>query len=102
MLFANHASQKDASEDHPYGHQRSETAAALKLENPSSIAPARMIALWVALGALAAKEPLFRYMLTVAKRVKLIVLPRGVYARHDPHAHAYVTTPPPHTRCAQR
>jgi cation diffusion facilitator family transporter len=86
VLFANHHSQKDADEDHPYGHQRFETAASLvlgvlllavglgmlwsaagKLQNPASIAKVHIIALWVAAGALVAKELLFRYMLSVAK-----------------------------------
>ena len=31
VLFANHASQKVADEDHPFGHQRFETAASLAL-----------------------------------------------------------------------
>ena len=31
VLLANHASQKDADADHPYGHQRYETAASLAL-----------------------------------------------------------------------
>ena len=31
VLLANHASHKDADEDHPYGHQRLETAASLAL-----------------------------------------------------------------------
>ena len=31
VLLANRASQKDADEDHPYGHQRFETAASLAL-----------------------------------------------------------------------
>ena len=31
VLFASHASQKDPDEDHPYGHQRFETAALLAL-----------------------------------------------------------------------
>ena len=103
VLFANHASQKDADEDHPYGHQRFETAASLalgvillavgvgmlwsaavKLENPSSIAQVHIIALWVALGALVAKELLFRYMLAVAKRVKSSMLVANAWhARSD-------------------
>ena len=89
MLLANRASQKDADEDHPYGHQRFETAASLalgailltvgagmlwsaavKLENPEAIAQVHAVTLYVALGALVAKELLFRYMLNVAKRVK--------------------------------
>ena len=31
VLFAKHASQKDADEDHPFGHQRFETATSLAL-----------------------------------------------------------------------
>lgn len=103
VLFANHASQKDADEDHPYGHQRFETAASLalgllllgvgvgmlwsaasKLQNPETIAPVHIIALWVALGALVAKEALFRYMLSVAKRVKSSMLVANAWhARSD-------------------
>lgn len=87
VLFANHHSQKDADEDHPYGHQRFETAASLvlgllllavgvgmvwsavvKLENPESVPQVHSVALWVAGGALVGKELLFRYMLAVAKK----------------------------------
>ena len=43
-----------------------------------------MVALWVALGALVAKELLFRYMLTVAKRVKSSMLVANAWhARSD-------------------
>ena len=93
VLFANHHSQKDADEDHPYGHQRFETAASLvlgllllavgvgmvwsavvKLENPESVPQVHSVALWVAGGALVGKELLFRYMLAVAKKVKSSML----------------------------
>jgi cation diffusion facilitator family transporter len=103
VLFANHHSQKDADEDHPYGHQRFETAASLvlgglllavglgmlwsaasKLQNPESIATVHIAALWVAAGALTAKELLFRYMLSVAKRVKSSMLVANAWhARSD-------------------
>ena len=103
VLFANHHSQKDADADHPYGHQRFETAASLvlgalllvvglgmlwsaaaKLQNPESIATVHITALWVAAGALAAKELLFRYMLAVAKRVKSSMLVANAWhARSD-------------------
>ncbi|MDR3369139.1 cation diffusion facilitator family transporter [Rhodoferax sp.] len=103
VLFANHHSQKDADEDHPYGHQRFETAASLilgglllavgvgmllsavgKLKNPESIATVHITALWVAMGALTAKELLFRYMLAVAKRVKSSMLVANAWhARSD-------------------
>lgn len=103
VLLANHHSQKDADEDHPYGHHRYETAASLvlgllllgvgagmlwssitKLEQPETIAQVHLAALWVALGALTAKELLFRYMLAVAKRVKSSMLVANAWhARSD-------------------
>ncbi len=103
VLLANRASQKDADEDHPYGHQRFETAASLalgaillmvgvgmlwsaavKLENPEAIAQVHVVALYVSLGALVAKELLFRYMLKVAKRVKSSMLVANAWhARSD-------------------
>ena len=103
VLFASHHSQKDADEDHPYGHQRFETAASLvlgvlllavgigmlwsavgKLQHPESVATVHIAALWVAMLALAAKELLFRYMLAVAKRVKSSMLVANAWhARSD-------------------
>jgi cation diffusion facilitator family transporter len=103
VLFANHNSQKDADEDHPYGHQRFETAASLvlgvlllavgvgmlwsaaaKLQDPASIATVHITALWVAAGALIGKELLFRYMLSVAKKVKSSMLVANAWhARSD-------------------
>jgi len=103
VLLANHFSQKDADEDHPYGHQRYETAASLvlgllllavgvgmlwsavaKLQTPELIATVHTTALWVACAALLAKEFLFRYMLAVAKRVKSSMLVANAWhARSD-------------------
>jgi len=103
VLFASHHSKKDADADHPYGHQRFETAAALvlgvlllavgvgmlwsavrKLEAPGSIQTVHIVALWVAAGALVAKELLFRYMLSVAKRVKSgMLVANAWHARSD-------------------
>lgn len=103
VLFANHHSQKDADEDHPYGHQRFETAAslvlgalllavgagmlwsaALKLQSPETVQKVHVIALWAAGGALIVKELLFRYMLSVAKRVKSSMLVANAWhARSD-------------------
>lgn len=103
VLFANHYSQKDADEDHPYGHQRFETAASMvvgglllavaigmlwsafeKLKNPSSIPSVHHSALWIALLALVCKEFLFRYMLRVAKQVKSSMLVANAWhARSD-------------------
>jgi cation diffusion facilitator family transporter len=103
VLFAGHHSKKDADEDHPYGHQRFETAASLvlgllllavgvgmlwsavnKLEAPETVQQVHVLALWVAGGALVSKELLFRYMLSVAKRVKSSMLVANAWhARSD-------------------
>ena len=103
VLLANRHSQKDADANHPYGHQRFETAASLvlgllllavgvgmvwsavlKLENPASVAQVHAVALWVAGAALVGKELLFRYMLAVAKRVKSSMLVANAWhARSD-------------------
>jgi len=103
VLLASRHSQKGADEDHPYGHQRFETAASMvlgllllgvgagmlwsafhKLEDPDSVPQVHVIALWVAVGALVAKEVLFRYMLSVAKRVKSSMLVANAWhARSD-------------------
>ena len=103
VLVASHHSQKDADEDHPYGHQRFETAASLalgallisvalgmlwaafeKLKDPSSIQTVHASALWVVGAALIIKELLFRYMLRVAKQVKSSMLVANAWhARSD-------------------
>ena len=103
VLFASHHSKKDADVEHPYGHQRFETAASLvlgvlllavgvgmlwsaflKLEAPETVQRVHVVALWVAGAALIAKELLFRYMLSVAKRVKSSMLVANAWhARSD-------------------
>ncbi len=103
VLFASHHSKKDADDDHPYGHQRFETAASLvlgllllavgvgmiwsafrKLEAPETVQQVHAVALWVAGIALISKELLFRYMLAVAKRVKSSMLVANAWhARSD-------------------
>ena len=92
VLFASHHSKKDADDEHPYGHQRFETAASLgmlwsafrKLEDPDTVPRVHLVALWVAVAALAAKEILFRYMLATAKRVKSSMLVANAWhARSD-------------------
>ena len=103
VLFASHHSKKDADEDHPYGHQRFETAASLalgvlllavgvamlwsalaKLKAPETVPQVHLAALWVAGVALLSKELLFRYMLAAAKRVKSSMLVANAWhARSD-------------------
>jgi len=103
VLFANHHSQKDPDEDHPYGHQRFETAATLfvgvilifvatgmvwlsieRLMDPTSIPDVAPVALGIAILTLIAKEGLFRYMLSAAKRVKSSMLVANAWhARSD-------------------
>lgn len=93
VLFASHKGKEDADDGHPYGHLRFETAASMvlgllllivgigmivsavfKLQTPESIPTVHVAALWVAVAALAAKELLFRFMLRVAKKVKLSLI----------------------------
>ena len=103
VLLAGHQSRKEADEEHPYGHQRFETAASLalgvlllgvglgmlwsafrKLELPDTVARVHAVALWVALGGLVAKETLFRYMLAIATRVKSgMLVANAWHARSD-------------------
>ena len=103
VLFANHHSAKDADEHHHYGHQRYETAASLflgisllvvalgmlwsaghKIVNPIAASQISILALYVALGSLVAKELLFRYMLAVAERVRSSMLVANAWhARSD-------------------
>ena len=103
VLAATRHSQKGADKQHPYGHQRFETAASLvlgalllavgvgmlwsaflKIQSPDSIPEVHASALWVAAGALVAKEALFRYMLAVAKDVKSTLLVANAWhARSD-------------------
>ncbi|WP_051229186.1 cation diffusion facilitator family transporter [Paludibacterium yongneupense] len=103
VLLANRYSHKEADEDHPYGHFRFETAAslvlgvlllavgigmlwssALKFRDPTLIPRVHLVALWVALIALVAKECLFRYMLRIARRVKSSMLVANAWhARSD-------------------
>ena len=103
VLFAAHHSRKGADAEHPYGHQRFETAASLvlgllllgvgvgllwsaigKLNSPETIPQVHASALWVAGLALVAKELLFRYMLKVAERVKSSMLVANAWhARSD-------------------
>lgn len=103
VLYANRHSRSDADAEHPYGHHRFETAASLvlgllllavgigmlrtafgKLQAPEAIPTVHVAALWVALGGLAAKELLFRYMLRIAERVKSSMLVANAWhARSD-------------------
>jgi len=109
VLFAAHHSKKEADEDHRYGHQRYENAASLvlgglllavavgmvwsgahKLEAPETIPTVHIIALWVALGALVAKELLFRFMLAVAERVRSSMLVANAWHARSDAASSFV------------
>ncbi len=103
VLFAGHHSKAEPDDDHHYGHYRYENAASLvlgvlllavgagmlwtavqKLINPVAIAPVSVIALYVALAALVAKECLFRYMLAVAQRIRSsMLIANAWHARSD-------------------
>lgn len=103
VLFANRHGNKHADANHPYGHARIETAASLilgaslaalgvgllvsagmRLQHPENVQPVNILALWVAIIALAAKEGMFRYMLAVAQRVRSQMLVANAWhARSD-------------------
>lgn len=103
VLVANKKSRKPCDNDHHYGHWRYENGASLiigillclvgagmlwsalgKLWHPETISEVHMVALWVALGAIIAKETLFRYMLNIAKRVQSSMLVANAWhARSD-------------------
>jgi cation diffusion facilitator family transporter len=103
VLFANRHGNKHADADHPYGHARIETAASLilgaslavlgvgllisagmRLQHPENVQPVDIMALWVAIVALAAKEGMFRYMLAVAQKVRSQMLVANAWhARSD-------------------
>lgn len=103
VLVANKKSRKPCDNDHHYGHWRYENGASLiigillclvgagmlwstlgKLWHPDTISEVHMVALWVALGAIIAKETLFRYMLNIAKRVQSSMLVANAWhARSD-------------------
>ena len=103
VLLANRHSHNAADEDHHYGHQRYETAASLvlgmlllsvgvgmlwsavqKLSSPDDIPRVQAMALYVAIGALLAKELLFRYMLAAAEKVRSSMLVANAWhARSD-------------------
>jgi len=103
VLLAAHHSKKEADSEHHYGHQRYENGASLvlggilltvgigmiwaaahKLQSPETIPTVHLAALWVAMGALIAKELLFRYMLAVAERVRSSMLVANAWhARSD-------------------
>ena len=103
VLIANKHSSKDPDEDHHYGHYRYETAATAfiglsligvgilmiwhagyKIAYSNEIVEIKIIALWVALGALVIKELLFRYMLHVGEQVKsAMLIANSWHARSD-------------------
>jgi len=103
VLAANRLSGKAPDDDHPYGHQRFETAATLvlgallaavgvamlwaagqRLLDPGSVPPVSGVALAAALLTLVVKEGLFRYVLAVGRRVKSgLLVANAWHARSD-------------------
>lgn len=103
VLFANRQSRHPADQNHPYGHGRVETATSLllggllvatggallisagsRLGQLGSMPAVAPMALWAALATLVAKEALFRYMLSVAQRVRSpMLIANAWHARSD-------------------
>jgi cation diffusion facilitator family transporter len=109
VLAAGQQSRKGADEDHPYGHQRFETAASFvlgilllavsggmlwaalnKLNNPNTVPHVHAAALWMAIATLFAKEFLFRYLITVAKRVRSTMLMANAWHSRSDAASSFV------------
>lgn len=103
VLYANRHGNRHADANHPYGHARVETAAtlilgaflallgvvllvaaAMRLQQPNALMAVNPLALTIAVLALVAKESMFRYMLSVAKRVRSQMLVANAWhARSD-------------------
>ncbi|MDM8357389.1 cation diffusion facilitator family transporter [Pandoraea communis] len=103
VIAANRQSGLAPDANHPYGHHRFETAASLllgvlmlgvaagigwtavtRLFSPASIPVVHASAIWAAALALLAKELLFRYMLTVGRRVdSKMLIANAWHARSD-------------------
>jgi cation diffusion facilitator family transporter len=111
VLVANYHSRHPADASHPYGHHRIETvasfalgllliatgggilwAAAGRIQHLEELPPVAPIALWVAIGTLAAKEGLFRYMLRVGERLRSpMLIANAWHARSDAASSLVVT-----------
>ncbi len=103
VLYANRHGNRDADDNHPYGHARIETAATLilgvflaglgialliaaasRLQHSASLQTISPMGLGIALLALAAKEGMFRYMMAVALKVRSQMLVANAWhARSD-------------------
>ena len=103
VLYANRHGNRHADAAHPYGHARVETAAtlilgaflaalgvallvvaAMRLQHPEAVQAVNPVALGIAFVALIAKEGMFRYMLSVALRVRSQMLVANAWhARSD-------------------
>ncbi len=103
VLFAAQHSRQGADDDHHYGHARYENAASLvlgvlllvvgvymawsailKFHTPAGVGRVGIVALWVALISLVAKEGLFRYMLIMARKVgSSMLIANAWHARSD-------------------
>ena len=93
VLWANHQGAHPADAAHPYGHARIETAATLvlgisltlvgggillaagqQIQNMAEVPPVEILALWIALVTLVAKEWLFHYLKAAAERLRSSVM----------------------------
>ena len=103
VLYANRHGNRDADDNHPYGHARIETAAtlilgvflaglgaalliaaAMRLQQPGALRVISPAGLVIAILSLAAKEGMFRYMMAVALRVRSQMLVANAWhARSD-------------------
>ena len=112
VLYANRHGNRDADDNHPYGHARIETAAtlilgvflaalgiallitaAMRLQQPGALRAISPLGLVIAVLALAAKEGMFRYMMAVALKVRSQMLVANAWhARSDAASSLVVVT----------
>lgn len=111
VLVANFHSRHPADEEHPYGHQRIETAASFalglllvatgagilwsaagRIQHLDELPAPAPIALWTAFATLAAKEGLFRYMLHVGEKLRSPMLVANAWHARSDAASSLVVT----------
>ncbi len=109
VLYANRKGSDPADREHPYGHARVETAATLilgaslaiigfgilweatlRLQRVAELPAVELLALWVAMFTAASKEILFRYLLSVAERLRSPMLAANAWHTRADAASALV------------
>lgn len=103
VIYASRQSAHPADDAHPYGHARVETAATLvlgfslaligggilwesgwRLQDGGALPPVEMVAFWVAVATVLAKEALYRYLIAVGQRLRSqLLIANALHTRAD-------------------